>query len=408
MNKQGLIKGISVVASIAAIPMLSTTVAFAGTSFSTQYQNNASQEASLLQTAQASTVTNTEIVDLSNIVLNMNSQITALYTAEQSLANETTTLPQSSLQTLKGEIKQLLQQRETLLQDLQPQRGNDNGGGYGKGNGRGYGNGKGKGHGHGNDDGYGKGRGDDSQSQQDQSATESQLQSINQQISQLQKQEASLSSRGYNSSLSSLQNSILKLQMASIQYTNAWISFEQNNGTPTTSISAPTGLTVSNTTASGWTASWASATGANSYDIYLNRTEVASNVTGTSYTFSNEEPGTTYSIAVTAVDASNNQSAQSAPVSLTTPTVYSITAPTGLTISNATSNGWTLNWTAAVGASSYNIYVNGTKVVGDVTGTSYTFTGQNPNTDYSVTVTAVGSSNNESAQSAAVAATTLA
>jgi protocatechuate 3,4-dioxygenase beta subunit len=74
--------------------------------------------------------------------------------------------------------------------------------------------------------------------------------------------------------------------------------------------------------------------------------------------------------------------------------------PTGLTHASVTSSGWTESWNAVHGASSYNVYVNGTKVASNVTSTSYNVTGESASTQYSVKVTAVINSNETPASAA--------
>ncbi|QQE78224.1 InlB B-repeat-containing protein [Alicyclobacillus sp. SO9] len=82
-------------------------------------------------------------------------------------------------------------------------------------------------------------------------------------------------------------------------------------------------------------------------------------------------------------------------------------APTGLSHSSVTATGWTESWSAVVGATSYNVYVGGTKVnTSPVTTTSYTVTGEQPSTVYQMTVTAVNAAG-ESAQSAVNSVHTL-
>ncbi|HEX3589676.1 MAG TPA: glycosyl hydrolase family 18 protein [Pseudonocardiaceae bacterium] len=88
----------------------------------------------------------------------------------------------------------------------------------------------------------------------------------------------------------------------------------------------------------------------------------------------------------------------------TGPTVPS--APAGLHTTATTSSSVSLAWTAASGATSYNVYRNGTKV-GSATSTSFTDTGLSASTTFSYAVTAVNTAG-ESATSTAVSATTAA
>jgi poly(3-hydroxybutyrate) depolymerase len=67
-------------------------------------------------------------------------------------------------------------------------------------------------------------------------------------------------------------------------------------------------------------------------------------------------------------------------------------APTGLTVTGTTSSTVSLSWTASTGATSYDVYRNGSKVnPSAVTSTSYTDGGLSANTSYNYTVRAVNS-----------------
>ncbi|SEE43278.1 PHB depolymerase family esterase [Streptomyces sp. Ag109_O5-10] len=83
----------------------------------------------------------------------------------------------------------------------------------------------------------------------------------------------------------------------------------------------------------------------------------------------------------------------------------SLPAPSGLTVTGTTDTGASLSWNSVSGASSYNVYRNGTKV-GSATGTTYTDTGLSVSTPYSYTVAAVDSSGAVGTSSAPVTATT--
>ncbi|MFD9545207.1 chitinase [Streptomyces sp. NPDC060022] len=78
--------------------------------------------------------------------------------------------------------------------------------------------------------------------------------------------------------------------------------------------------------------------------------------------------------------------------------------PTGLKAGTATASAVPLSWTASTGATGYNVYRGGTKVL-SASGTSATVTGLAASTAYSFQVTAVNAAG-ESAKSAAVSATT--
>ncbi|WP_405405676.1 chitinase [Streptomyces sp. NBC_01104] len=78
--------------------------------------------------------------------------------------------------------------------------------------------------------------------------------------------------------------------------------------------------------------------------------------------------------------------------------------PAGLKAGTATASSVALSWTGSAGATGYNVYRGGTKVL-SATGTSATVTGLTASTAYSFQVSATNSAG-ESAKSAAVSATT--
>jgi chitodextrinase len=86
------------------------------------------------------------------------------------------------------------------------------------------------------------------------------------------------------------------------------------------------------------------------------------------------------------------------------------TVPSGLVASGTTVNSTTLAWTASsdnVGVTRYDIYQGATKIGSSATN-SYTATGLTPSTAYSFKVQAFDAAGNSSAQSTALAVTTLA
>jgi poly(3-hydroxybutyrate) depolymerase len=83
-------------------------------------------------------------------------------------------------------------------------------------------------------------------------------------------------------------------------------------------------------------------------------------------------------------------------------------APANVTASGATASSMVIGWGAVTGASSYNVYRNGTKVnTSALTTTSYTDSGLASGTSYSWTVRAVDSAGTEGTASTAVSASTL-
>ncbi|MFE5712552.1 fibronectin type III domain-containing protein [Streptomyces sp. NPDC056501] len=84
-------------------------------------------------------------------------------------------------------------------------------------------------------------------------------------------------------------------------------------------LPAPTGLTVTATTANSASLSWNSVPGAASYDVYRDGTKVNSApVTATTYTDAGLTTGTAYSYTVAGVDTAGTVGARTAPVTATT------------------------------------------------------------------------------------------
>jgi poly(3-hydroxybutyrate) depolymerase len=87
-------------------------------------------------------------------------------------------------------------------------------------------------------------------------------------------------------------------------------------------------------------------------------------------------------------------------------TAPALQPPAGLTVASTTSTSVTLSWTAASGATGYNVYRNGTRVnASPLSATGYTDGGLSASTTYSYQVSSTGSSG-ESALSGAVSGTT--
>jgi len=163
------------------------------------------------------------------------------------------------------------------------------------------------------------------------------------------------------------------------------------------------------------TLNWAAATGATSYNIYLSTTagsqgaKIAASST-TSYTDSSAVNGATYYYVVTA----NNAAGESAPSTQSTGATPKIpgtvpAAPTNLT-AVAGNAQVALSWSAAVGASSYNIYrsttagAQGTKLGSSSTATYSDTTAAN-GISYSYEVTAVNAAGESPASTQSPAVT---
>ena len=196
---------------------------------------------------------------------------------------------------------------------------------------------------------------------------------------------------------------------------------ESGHSSETSATTVPTAPGNLVATASGTTIglSWSAATGATSYNVYRGTsaggegtTAYETGVTGTSFSDTGLSPGSTYYYFVTAVNGAG-ESGHSSETSATTVGSQVPTAPGNLV---ATASGTTigLSWSAATGATSYNVY-RGTSAGGEgttayetgVTGTSFSDTGLSPGSTYYYFVTAVNAAG-ESGHSSETSATTVA
>ena len=177
-------------------------------------------------------------------------------------------------------------------------------------------------------------------------------------------------------------------------------------------------------TQTGATITWEASTdnvAVTGYNVYVGETRVnATPVTVTTYNLTGLTAGTQYAVTVTAVDAAGNESAGSEQATFTTlaadETKDSVapSVPGNVVVpeTSITQTGAKITWeaseddTAVVG---YNVYVNEAKVNTDglVDGLELELTGLTPDTEYTVTVTAVDAERNESGRSAAFTFTTL-
>ena len=186
--------------------------------------------------------------------------------------------------------------------------------------------------------------------------------------------------------------------------------------------SVPAGVTASDVTQTGAKITWTAATdnvGVAGYNVYLGESRVnTSPVTVTEYELSGLTANTEYTVTVSAVDAAGNESARSDAATFTTLEAEeekdneAPSVPAGVTASDVTQTGAKIIWTASadnVGVAGYNVYVDETKVNTDklVEGLELELTGLTPETEYTVTVSAVDAAGNESGRSAAFTFTTL-
>ncbi len=163
-----------------------------------------------------------------------------------------------------------------------------------------------------------------------------------------------------------------------------------------TAPSVPTGLTVTGTTSSSVSLSWAASTDnvkVTGYNVYRGSTLVGS-PTGTTFTDNGLTPGTAYSYSVAAFDAAGNASARSAAVSATTGSstgsgcsasiridsswggAFNATVTVTNTSTTATTKSWSVSWTWPGGQSIASIWnATATTSGSSVTATSLSYNG---------------------------------
>jgi fibronectin type 3 domain-containing protein len=179
---------------------------------------------------------------------------------------------------------------------------------------------------------------------------------------------------------------------------------------PPATPAAPTATATSTTAAS---VSWTAVPGATSYQV-LRSTGTGNNysadgspVTGTSMQDTGLTPGGTYAYEVVATNAGGVNSAPSAATSVT----LLPSAPSNLTATPTSATEIDLNWSAALGATSYDVREgpagsgNFPSDLGSVNGTSFSVTGLAPGTGFAFEVLPVSSGGNGSGSNVATATT---
>jgi chitodextrinase len=188
--------------------------------------------------------------------------------------------------------------------------------------------------------------------------------------------------------------------------------------TPTTDTTPPTapgalvkGIVTATSVALSWGAS-TDAVGVAGYRLFQDGKQLAATITTPSYTVTGLTTGTAYAFVAKAYDKAGNISAGTATLTVTTtpPTDDSgANIPTNLTVESVSSTSATISWSAPADGSavSYNLFRSGTPIAQNVTATTYTATGLEPNTKYIFGIRAVNVSGTESPTSQGRAATTL-
>ncbi|MCP2339130.1 fibronectin type III domain-containing protein [Actinomadura rupiterrae] len=162
---------------------------------------------------------------------------------------------------------------------------------------------------------------------------------------------------------------------------------------------AVTGLAANGPTDTTIPVTWNPSTDATSYEVDVNGTKVADNITDTKYTVSGLTPVTKYTITVYAVNVNGKSDPASIEASTGTTPIPLPQPVTGLAVDGTpTTTGVNLKWTAGKDAKSYTIYNGSTKIAENVTDTKYSVTGLKPSTKYTFGVVSV----NDAGQSSPV------
>ena len=181
----------------------------------------------------------------------------------------------------------------------------------------------------------------------------------------------------------------------------------------TTAPTAPPNVTVVGTSGNSITLAWTSSlddTAVAAYGLYRNGSSAGS-TPGTSYTFTGLTCGTSYSLAVDAVDDAGNRSAKStagASTSACPGDTSAPTVPTGLRVGTTGATTIAVSWTASTdnkGVAGYGAY-NGTTLAGTTASTSYTFTGLACGKSYTLAVDAYDAAGNRSGKATVNGSTT--
>lgn len=159
--------------------------------------------------------------------------------------------------------------------------------------------------------------------------------------------------------------------------------------------SAPTGLTITST--NPITLSWNTVSGATSYSVYRGtssgdistKTQLASDVTSTSYIDTSALAGTTYYYQVRAINGDGSSSASNEVEATASGGSFSL-------VGSISGTSVVLNWSTISGANSYNLYrgtstitTSMTKIQSNLTTTTYTDSSVTHNTTYYYQVAAV-------------------
>ncbi len=173
-------------------------------------------------------------------------------------------------------------------------------------------------------------------------------------------------------------NTAYKYQVRAVNANGTTVNSNVIDVTTAAAIAAPVASAATSIVATGFTANWAAATGATSYKLDVSADNFATFITGFSdktVTILNDAVGgltasTAYKYRVRAVSA-NGTSANSNVVDVTTTSATAAPpAPVASSASSIAATGFTANWAAVTGATSYKLDVSADNFATFITGFS--------------------------------------
>ncbi len=189
---------------------------------------------------------------------------------------------------------------------------------------------------------------------------------------------------------------------------NAYVESEKSQAASFyTNMAAPANVAENSVTQVGAAVTWDAVVGATGYNVYCKAPSdqdftklTASPITETSFALTDLAANTEYTVKVEAVNANNNNETVSSTDTFTT---ARLTKPANVNTSDISMTGATVTWDAVLGATGYKLYYKVATAadyteVTDITTNSYTLSGFNSDTEYSVYVVAVAA-NDTSANS---------